>query len=150
MAIAWPPAALINATVAAASASPRSATATRAPSRTITSAVACPIPEAPPVTSATLPSRIPAMLHLLRDVVTALRLVRTDAHELLAEIGALQQAHECGRCAVETFGDELLVLDLALAHPLRHVAQEIAVTRGEIADDEAADGQALGQHGAHQ
>src|SRR5262245_11784176 len=63
--------------------------------------------------------------------------VRTNAHQLLAEIGALQESHEGRRRAVETFGHELLVLDLALAHPLRHVAQEVGVTRSEIADDEA-------------
>ena len=83
------------------------------------------------------------------DAAVGLRLVRPDPHQLLAEIGALQQPHEGGRRAVETLGDEFLVLDLALAHPLRHVAQEVAMARGEIADDEAADGQALGQHRAH-
>src|SRR5258705_9742900 len=149
MAIARPPAALISATVAAASASTRSATATRAPSRAITTAVAWPIPDAPPVTRAILPSRMPDMLHLLRDDWRSLRLIRPDPHQLLAEVRALQKAHERRRRAVEAFGDELLVLDLALAHPARHVAQEVAVTRGEIADDEAADGQALGQHVAH-
>src|SRR6185503_2762659 len=78
-----------------------------------------------------------------------LRLVRPDPHELLAEVCALQEAHERGRRAVEAFGNELLVLDLALANPLRHVLQEVAVTRGKVADDEAADGQALGQDIAH-
>src|SRR4051812_16588492 len=76
-------------------------------------------------------------------------LVGPDTYQLLAEISAFQKAHERGRCAVEPFGNELLVLDLALAHPLRHVAQEIAVTRGKIADDETAEGQALGQDIAH-
>src|SRR3981189_439222 len=36
-------------------------------------------------------------------------LVGSDPHQLLAEIGALQQAHERGWRAVEAFGDELLV-----------------------------------------
>jgi hypothetical protein len=67
MAVAWPPAALISATVAAASASARSATATRAPSRAITTAVAWPIPDAPAGHQGHLPSRTPAMRHLLRD-----------------------------------------------------------------------------------
>src|ERR1700756_1656539 len=40
----------------------RSDTATRAPSRAIATAVARPIPDAPPVTNATLPSRMPAMM----------------------------------------------------------------------------------------
>src|SRR3984957_4415752 len=78
-----------------------------------------------------------------------LRWVRPDAHQLLAEIGALEQPHERAGRAVQPFGDELAIPDLALAHPLRHVAQEIGMTRGEIADDEAPDRQALGQHRAH-
>src|SRR5262249_5750859 len=61
--------------------------------------------------------------------------VWSHAHELLAEIGALQQAHESARRAVDPLGDELFVLEFPLAEPARHVAQEIAVTRGEIADD---------------
>src|SRR4051812_30190168 len=76
-------------------------------------------------------------------------LVRPHPYQLLAEIGTLQQPHERGWRAVEAFGDELLVLDLAFAHPRRHVAQEVAVARGKIADDEAADGETLGQHRAH-
>src|SRR5882762_2770738 len=69
--------------------------------------------------------------------------VRSDPHQLLAEIGALQKPHERSRSAVESFGNEFLVFDLALAHPLRHVAQEIPMTRGEIADDESPDIQPL-------
>src|SRR5262245_39837142 len=67
-------------------------------------------------------------------------LVRPDAHELLAEIGALQQTHESAGRAVEAFGDELLVLQFPLAEPLRHVAQEIALPRGKVENDEAAEG----------
>src|ERR1700733_4042022 len=77
------------------------------------------------------------------------RLIRSDAHELLAEIGALQKSHERRRSAVETFSDELAMLEFAFAQPLRHVTQEVGVTRGEIADDEAADRQAFGQYRAH-
>src|SRR5216683_442933 len=69
----------------------------------------------------------------------ASRLVRPDPHQLLAEIGALQKSHERARRAVEPFGDELAMLDLALAHPPRHVAQEVRMARGEIADDKASD-----------
>src|SRR5205085_145351 len=58
--------------------------------------------------------------------------IRSDPYQLLAEIGALQQAHERARRAVEAFGDEFAVFDLALAHPSRHVAQEIGVTRGKV------------------
>src|SRR5580692_12192531 len=66
--------------------------------------------------------------------------VRSHAHQLLAEISAFQEPHECAGRAVEPLGDELLVLHLALAHPTRHVAQEVAMARSEIADDEASDG----------
>src|SRR3954451_18866755 len=78
------------------------------------------------------------------------RLVRSDPHQLLTEIGALEKPDERGRRAVETLGDEFAMFDLALAHPLRHVAQKISMTRGEFADDKAADSQALGEHVAHQ
>ena len=57
---------------------------------------------------------------------------------------------KASRRARQPFGDELAVLDLALAQPVRHVLQEGAVQRGEVADDEAAQGQALDQHRAHQ
>src|ERR1700726_2524761 len=78
-----------------------------------------------------------------------LRSLRADAHQLLAEIGALEKSHERTGRAVQPFGNELAMPDLALGHPLRHVTQEIRMTRGEIADDEASDRQALGQHRAH-
>src|SRR5215210_8164939 len=77
-------------------------------------------------------------------------LVRSDPHQLLAEVGALEKSDECGGRAVDTLSDEFAMLDLALAHPLRHVAQKIRMAGGEITDDKAADGQALGEHIAHQ
>src|SRR5258706_1742413 len=77
------------------------------------------------------------------------RFVRPDPHQLLAEIGALQKPHERAGGAVEPFGDEFAMLDLALADPPRHVAQEIRMARGEIADDKASDIQALGQQSSH-
>src|SRR5947209_6762643 len=46
-------------------------------------------------------------------VTPLLRLVPPDAHQLLAEIGALQQSHERFGRAIEAFGDEFAVLDLA-------------------------------------
>ena len=72
-------------------------------------------------------------------------LVRPDPDQLLAEIGAFQEAHEGAGRALQALGHELLVLDLALADPARHVAQEIAMTGREVGDDEAAEGQPLGQ-----
>src|SRR6185312_1806791 len=60
-AIDWPPMPLIMATVPSRPSFERSDTATRAPSRAIATAVARPMPDAPPVTNATLPSRMPAM-----------------------------------------------------------------------------------------
>src|SRR6266849_1549039 len=81
--------------------------------------------------------------------VRRLSLLRPHAHQLLAEIGALQEPHEGAGRAVEPFGDEFTMLDLAFAHPLRHVAHEVRMTRGEIADDETSDGPALGQYRTH-
>src|SRR5215210_3933867 len=46
-------------------------------------------------------------------------LVRSDPHQLLAEVGALEKSDECGGRAVDTLSDEFAMLDLALAHPLR-------------------------------
>src|SRR5436190_7025003 len=77
------------------------------------------------------------------------RLVRSDPHQLLTEIGALEKPDERGRRAVEALGDEFAMFDLAIAHPPRHVAQELCMTRGEIADDKAADSQALGENVTH-
>jgi len=48
---------------------------------------------------------------------TSSRFVRSDPHQLLAEIGALEKSHESRGRTIEPIGDELLVLDLALAHP---------------------------------
>src|ERR1700704_1133936 len=86
---------------------------------------------------------IPAPVLRARHAARVSSPIRPDPHQLLAEIGALQEAHEGAGRAVEALGDELLVLHLALANPTRHVAQEVAMARGEIADDEAADGEAL-------
>src|SRR5205814_9985590 len=77
------------------------------------------------------------------------RPVRPDPHQLLAEIGAFQKPHECAGGAVQPLGDEFAVLDLTLAHPSRHVAQEIRMARGEIADNKTPDGQAFCQYRAH-
>src|SRR3954453_2814711 len=82
--------------------------------------------------------------------VSGSRFVRSDAHQLLAEIGALEKPDECHGRAVEAFGNEIAMLDFPLAHPLRHVAQKIRMTSGEIADNEAADGQPFGQYIPHQ
>lgn len=48
--------------------------------------------------------------------------VRANANKLLAKICTFKKTHECARCAVEPIRDKLLVLHLALTHPLRHVA----------------------------
>ena len=55
----------------------------------------------------------------------------------------------CGR-VLKPVGDVLAILDPALLDPLRHVAHEIGEACGEIGDDEAADGEALGQDVAQQ
>src|SRR6266849_8196241 len=77
------------------------------------------------------------------------RSVRPDTHQLLAEIGALQQSHERGGRAVQTLRDEFAMLDLSLAHPPRHVLEKIRMPRGEIADDKASDIQPFCQYRAH-
>jgi hypothetical protein len=56
------------------------------------------------------------------------RLVQPDAHQLLAEIGALQESHE--RSGV--LSRPSVMHSRCLTLPL---AQEIGVTRGEIADE---------------
>ena len=58
-AVASPPAARISAAVSSAVSPRRSATATRAPSSAKRSDVCRPIPDPPPVTSATFPSSLP-------------------------------------------------------------------------------------------
>src|SRR5260370_31010796 len=77
------------------------------------------------------------------------RSVRPDAHQLLAEIGALQQSHERSGRAVQTLRDEFAMPDLALAHPSRHVLEKIRMPRGEIADDKASDIQPFCQYRPH-
>ena len=72
--VAAPPAAVTCSTVSWPPASVTSATTTLAPSRAKTSAAARPIPDPPPVTSATFPSTLPDMNRLLSY---ALR-IRTD------------------------------------------------------------------------
>ena len=73
-----------------------------------------------------------------------------DPHQPLAEILAAQQPDQRARRLLQPVDHVLAVLDAAFLQPRRHVAQEIGVAGGEIADDEAADGQPLGQRGAHQ
>ena len=48
-------------------------------------------------------------------------------------------AHERGGGGFDQFADEFGVLAIALAKPLRHVANEIRENGGEIADDDAAE-----------
>src|SRR5947209_10779173 len=72
-----------------------------------------------------------------------------DAHELLAEVLALQQTHEGLRRVLQPRGNVLAIFDAALLDPLRHVADEIGKTRREVRDDEAANREPLGQHIAH-
>src|SRR5215207_4465446 len=68
------------------------------------------------------------------------------AHELLAEIPALQHAHKSRGRILQALGDVLAILDASFLHPLRHVADEVTEVRREVGDDEAADRQPLGQH----
>src|SRR3954465_13878993 len=81
---------------------------------------------------------------------TGSRFVRSDPNQLLAEIGALEQSDEGRRGAVETLSDELTILELALATPLRQFAKKARMPWREIADDESANGEPFRQHGSHQ
>src|SRR6266568_7134197 len=71
-------------------------------------------------------------------------------HQKLAEILALQQPEERLRRVLESLDHVFLVLDLALLQPRGDVASERLGLIREIRDDEAADGEALGQHLAEQ
>src|ERR1044072_729842 len=82
-----------------------------------------------------------------RTIWTVIALLR-DLHELLAEVLALEHAHEGRRGILEAFGDVLAVLDPPPLDPLRDLADEIVEAPPEIHHDEAADGEALGEHGA--
>ncbi len=93
IAMAWWLEALISATVAAALSSLRSATATRAPSRAIATAVARPMPEAPPVTSAIFPSRIPVICRSPRRTFAGFTRIRAEGGLLIKRaIAALRCA----------------------------------------------------------
>src|SRR5438270_639459 len=84
-AMAWPPAALISSTVSSAPASEMSRAATRPPSPAISWAVACPSPEAAPVTTATRPPNRPPSLMSLRVYVTPRQLFRPALEEIAVE-----------------------------------------------------------------
>src|ERR1051326_8278819 len=79
-------------------------------------------------------------------VIVSLR----DAHELLAEVLALQEPDESLRRVLQPIRDILAILDAALLDPLRHVADEVGEFRRKVGDDEAADREPLGQHGAEE
>src|SRR5437016_14630303 len=71
-------------------------------------------------------------------------------HQQLAEILALQQPEERLRRVLQAFDHVFLVFDLALLEPRGDVASECLCLACEIRDDEAADGEALGEHLAEQ
>src|SRR5690348_4097113 len=66
-----------------------------------------------------------------RIIWMVIRLLR-DANELLAEVLALQEAHEGLRRIFETIHDILAILDAAVLDPLRHLANEIVEAAPEI------------------
>src|SRR5215475_11852755 len=68
------------------------------------------------------------------------RLGLRDLHQQLAEVLALEQAKKRGRCVLQALDHVLAILDAAAAHPFAHIVQEIRLPRGEIPDDEAAQG----------
>src|SRR4051794_31341717 len=82
------------------------------------------------------------------ESVTRHALLLRDAHHELAEVLALEQAHEGLRRVVEAVDHVLAVLDPALAQPLADLGRELTRLGLEVPDDEAADGEALRQDGA--
>src|SRR5690349_5088074 len=75
-------------------------------------------------------------------ILTLIVLLR-NAHELLAEVLALEQSHEGRRRFLEAIGDVLAILDAPFLDPLRHLADEVVKAAPEIRDDEAPDGEPL-------
>src|SRR4029077_11088881 len=87
-----------------------------------------------------------------RRLATRTRIDRLSAHahQRLAEILALQQAHESRRRILEALGYVLAMANAAVFQPGGDQLEKIAIVlRNEFAIDEAAQRQALGQDGAH-
>src|SRR5215207_10204386 len=82
------------------------------------------------------------------ESVTRHALLLRDAHHELAEVLALEQAHEGLGRVVEAVDHVLAVLDPALAQPLADLGRELPRLRLEVPDDETANGEALRQDGA--
>src|SRR2546427_415692 len=74
------------------------------------------------------------------------RAILADLDEHLAEVLAAEQADERLGRLLEALDDVLAVLQLALAQPARAVGEELRHPVGVIADDEAADGDAVDEH----
>src|SRR3989442_880900 len=74
------------------------------------------------------------------------RAILADLDEHLAEVLAAQQADERLGRLLEALDDVLAVLQLALAQPARAVGEELRHPVGVIADDEAANGDAVDEH----
>src|SRR2546425_10110848 len=79
-------------------------------------------------------------------VTSAPRAILADLDEHLAEVPAAQQADERLGRLLEALDDVLAVLQLALAQPARAVGEELRHPVGVVADDEAADGDAVDEH----
>src|SRR6516164_8931531 len=85
----WPPSARSHAAVSASAASPRASTTTCAPARPSAPAMARPIPELPPVTSATRPSseNSPSRNPVMATILMITDTFRLYAHEIVRDHG---------------------------------------------------------------
>src|SRR5690606_34139365 len=80
---------------------------------------------------------------------SASRPVRPHPHQHLAEVLALEQAHEGLRRALETFEHGLAPLHLPFLDPLGHVAVEVGDAIVVVADDEALHADPLADYQKH-
>src|SRR5262249_47017292 len=72
------------------------------------------------------------------------------AHESLAEVLALEEPHEGGRRVFEALRHVLAMADAAVGEAGGDGTEKVGVVvRSELDVDEAADGQAFGQHRTH-
>src|ERR1039458_2153179 len=72
------------------------------------------------------------------------------AYQRLAEIAAFEQAHEGRWGIIEAFGHILAIADSSIGDSRRANSQEIRIMLGgEFVVDEAAQGEAFCQYGAH-
>src|SRR5579864_3315023 len=80
----------------------------------------------------------------------ATRSLPRDVHDQLAEVRAVQQAHEPARCVLESFDHLFAIPDAPGLEPAAHVLDEGRVAVVVIEDDESLDPDAPAQHAAEE